>query len=336
MMKTDIKKLICILLYIITMLIPLSLTAKGTDVGEPYGLGDLDGDGEVTAADARITLLASSRITTITEQQKKAADVMGDGAVTAAASRVILRYSSRLINIFPIQKTSAAVWTEVPIEEGGFAFTCRSDFDLRWMIAGQQEYTNICFFSGTVVSLKEFEVSWTDDKGGEWGSFTHSIIEVKLNKEYYGKVSLDGDVIKVMFVGPISYNYDHSIHINEGGEYIFTGLIMDERYTAYKEKYVPEDKSESEKYADVVMGGLWNTVFAIDDGKVILYHGYFDHDNEARQKILPYDSVITDKLTSGIYSLETGDFIAMNMDDFEEAFLRLFENPENLPTIKRD
>jgi len=58
--------------------------------------GDVDGDGSVTAADARITLRCSSRLTELNSANRDAADVDGDGSVTAADARQILRVSSRL------------------------------------------------------------------------------------------------------------------------------------------------------------------------------------------------------------------------------------------------
>jgi len=60
------------------------------------GLGDMDNDGTVTAADARITLRASSRIAALSDEEKIVADVDYDGEVTAADARIILRVSSRL------------------------------------------------------------------------------------------------------------------------------------------------------------------------------------------------------------------------------------------------
>lgn len=56
-------------------------------------IGDVDGDGSITAADARLALRASVGLETLTEAQKAAADVDHDGSVTAADARLILRAS---------------------------------------------------------------------------------------------------------------------------------------------------------------------------------------------------------------------------------------------------
>ena len=58
--------------------------------------GDTDGDGNVTARDARFVLRLSARLETATAAQKAAADVDGDGKVTAKDARIILRVSARL------------------------------------------------------------------------------------------------------------------------------------------------------------------------------------------------------------------------------------------------
>lgn len=58
--------------------------------------GDVDGDGKITAADARKALRAASQLETLTETQKKAADVNNDGKVTAADARTILRQAANL------------------------------------------------------------------------------------------------------------------------------------------------------------------------------------------------------------------------------------------------
>ena len=57
-------------------------------------LGDLNGDGQVTAIDARWALQAASGTRTLTEEQKAAADINGDGKVTAIDARWILQVAS--------------------------------------------------------------------------------------------------------------------------------------------------------------------------------------------------------------------------------------------------
>lgn len=54
------------------------------------GSGDVDGDGEVTAADASLILRSLNGLNTLTEEQRANADVNGDGVITQADSTAIL------------------------------------------------------------------------------------------------------------------------------------------------------------------------------------------------------------------------------------------------------
>lgn len=54
-------------------------------------LGDVDGDGKVTASDARLVLRAAVGLEILTGDALKAADINKDGKITAADARLILR-----------------------------------------------------------------------------------------------------------------------------------------------------------------------------------------------------------------------------------------------------
>lgn len=60
--------------------------------------GDLDGNGEVTAADARIVLRAAASLENLTDAYDVAANVNGDDRVSAADARIILRVAVGLEN----------------------------------------------------------------------------------------------------------------------------------------------------------------------------------------------------------------------------------------------
>ena len=60
------------------------------------GLGDVDGDGRVTASDARLILRAAAQLVTLTMEQEANADVDNDGVVTALDARIVLRVSAEL------------------------------------------------------------------------------------------------------------------------------------------------------------------------------------------------------------------------------------------------
>lgn len=61
-----------------------------------YCNGDVNGDGNVTAADARLALRSAAKLEELTADAKNAADVDNDGKVTASDARVILRAVAKL------------------------------------------------------------------------------------------------------------------------------------------------------------------------------------------------------------------------------------------------
>lgn len=58
--------------------------------------GDINGDGRINAADARLALRAASRLETLSDDAFFTADVDGNGKVNAADARIILRVASKL------------------------------------------------------------------------------------------------------------------------------------------------------------------------------------------------------------------------------------------------
>ncbi len=78
-----------------------SVTLTVSDGSAPaYAVGDVDGNGQVLANDARLALRASAKLETLDVRQTKAADVDGNGQVLANDARQILRYSAKLQHEF--------------------------------------------------------------------------------------------------------------------------------------------------------------------------------------------------------------------------------------------
>ncbi len=103
------------------------LLAFSTVLASANSIGDVDGDGSITAADARLALRASVKLETLTDAQTKAADVDGQPGITAADARLILRASVKLEELkdphthsFTGTVTKAATCTA----EGVKTFTC--------------------------------------------------------------------------------------------------------------------------------------------------------------------------------------------------------------------
>ena len=66
---------------------------------EKYRIGDVNNDGNVNAADARLVLRTAAKLETMTATQFSAADVMRDFSITAADARIILRVAAKLESI---------------------------------------------------------------------------------------------------------------------------------------------------------------------------------------------------------------------------------------------
>ncbi len=64
--------------------------------------GDVDGNGKITASDARVILRASAKIDSLDVDKVPVADVNGDNKITAADARKVLRMSARLEDLVEI------------------------------------------------------------------------------------------------------------------------------------------------------------------------------------------------------------------------------------------
>ncbi len=97
------KKRIAILLSLCLLFSCFALTASAA------APGDVDGDGKLTSADARLALRASVKLEKdIVEGTAAfdAADVTGDGVIKAEDARYILRASVRLEDLNQLKKTA--------------------------------------------------------------------------------------------------------------------------------------------------------------------------------------------------------------------------------------
>lgn len=71
-------------------------TEAPTEAPSTVKLGDLDGNGKITASDARLALRIAARLDTATDDQLKAGDLNGDGKIQSSEARSILRVAAKL------------------------------------------------------------------------------------------------------------------------------------------------------------------------------------------------------------------------------------------------
>ncbi len=86
------KKIISVFMFVL-MLFGILYITPVAGAAEKYSLGDVDGNGNITAADARLALRASVQLENLSLGAMTAADVNGDDYVTASDARTILRVS---------------------------------------------------------------------------------------------------------------------------------------------------------------------------------------------------------------------------------------------------
>ena len=213
-------------------------------------------------------------------------------------------------------KSDGAVWKEIPLEYGvSNMFPYRMEFDFKKVMTG-----NDYIFSGTIISSKEYEIEYFNEKGEKEGPYKQSILEVKINKEYYGKSPTGNDIIKVLPPVTLSCNVSGDIKLRNGFEYLFMTKFFDEKHE--------KDKREPNKHADIVLRTNHNHLMLINDDIFIMNKGYFKGNDELAKKTISESSLsseITDIVSVG------GSFIALKREDFEKAFLEILKNPEYFP-----
>ena len=98
--------------------------------------GDVDGDGKVTTADARIVLQIASGIQPLTREYVKKCDVNGDRDISLVDACTILRMACNTVSLVPNEKYKEIVLTNMPVG----TYTLKYE-DLTGVIS---EYETIC------------------------------------------------------------------------------------------------------------------------------------------------------------------------------------------------
>ncbi len=102
------KKIISLVL-VVAMVLSLSVVAFAAK------LGDVNGDGQVTGADALYVLQATAGMKTLTAEQKKKADYNKDGNVSAIDARMILQC---VVGLLPEEELTTSTPPSVGDDDG--------------------------------------------------------------------------------------------------------------------------------------------------------------------------------------------------------------------------
>ncbi len=220
------------------------------------------------------------------------------------------------------------VWKEVPIEDGKYiSNTIKNKFDLKNIVTNA-EYV----FRGTVVNKQEFEVSWNDDNGENWGPFPSSIIEVKINETYSGESPVDTDTIKVYYPNSLSVKPESSFNIVSNNEYIFVSKLLDEEFVKYKNENAPYDKFKQEDYADVYIEDTSYNILPIKNENVYFNANYFSWDKDLLKQT--DENITTKKEIAELGDLDNGWCISCKTNKFNKYFKKMLKEPEKLPELK--
>lgn len=88
-----------VFLIVAAMLMSFAVPAYAFDRNPDYSLGDIDGNGKISAADARKILRHAAQVAPLADDQMWSADINADEKVTASDARIALRISATLDSI---------------------------------------------------------------------------------------------------------------------------------------------------------------------------------------------------------------------------------------------
>ena len=117
------RKISGIIFCIMALVLAFGVTAFA------QSLGDIDGNGKITAADSRLTLRHAARLDELSEEQQKVADVDKNGKITSADARLILRVAAKIdvpfegLAIDELLAEAGVLNVAVPVENAPFAYT---------------------------------------------------------------------------------------------------------------------------------------------------------------------------------------------------------------------
>ncbi len=114
---------------------------------------------------------------------------------------------------------------------------------------------------------------------------------------------------------------DSSVRINIGDDYVFLNCwSLDDKYFNQISQQPKNNLiyDTSLLLADVIIGGIWNSVFPIENNKILIYKEYFSNVTDITKhtnllKTSDFDKFVTNKAKLN------DDYIIINMSDFEKS-----------------
>jgi len=221
----------------------------------------------------------------------------------------------------------ASVLTEVPVGSDVRAVIEWNALNLRALV---QMSTYV--FSGRVVAAKEYTYSWIDKNEQEWGPFPAAILEVKIEKTYHCASQILSDTIKIFCPISLAWTYEIAFTPQVGCNYIFLTQVLDEPFYESRASESSIELPTFHEYADVYMSNNWAMLHPVVDGHVLVNKRIFSHDETVMAQAVPPADVNVSSLKSA-EPLLNGAAIAIDVQNFEAAFIKLFDPNSILPEV---
>jgi hypothetical protein len=143
-------------------------------------------------------------------------------------------------------------------------------------------------FRGTIIDRKEYEVSWTDDNGQNWGPNGNGVFEVRVDEVYCGQT--DRKTLRIYFPSRFRQSGNGIFGLNDGQEYIFIANAFDNDYYAHLAEN-PLDRTEPYRHADMYINGTRENAIPIINDIVLPYYDFFKDNESVLAKDIPYEDV---------------------------------------------
>lgn len=238
-----------------------------------------------------------------------------------------INHTNKNTYIFNSEKT---VLKEISASSNNYITThgLRDQFDLNSILTGDNYKYNTFFFKGKIVDIKSYEVEWTDENNETWGPFLRNIIFVQPDEIYTGIFQSNKEIVRILTTESLNRTDNNSVKINIGDDYVFLNCwILDNKYFTQisqlsKNKHIYDTSLEM---ADVIIGGIWNSIFPVVNNNILIYNEYFSDitnitKNSLSSKNSDFDKFITNKNDF------SDNYIIVNMSDFKKSINILLKN----------
>ena len=133
------KKYLSLFLALVVVMTAIPFTTI-TASAATYYMGDIDGNGQVTAMDARTVLQVVAGIKTITEEQMVRADMNGDGEISAIDARWILQTAAESRELVLVDDTTTSDQLKDILHDFGYEYDAEQNIFYTHLYPWQRKF----------------------------------------------------------------------------------------------------------------------------------------------------------------------------------------------------